>query len=198
MSFQQTIPAEAIKAAALFAARDRGRYSFNGLCLEHGRLIATDGRRIAVIEWTPDEKDSPPDAVDSNGQPSIILPVDVSLAAAKVKGCEAVTVNGTMVPKLGRAVAPRSLPPAFPYEPVEGTFPDWRAVMLKANRERKAEPVRLNPGFLADVGKAVEILHGKHDAQTVNLEITSKAEAVEFTASVESLTFRALVMPVTS
>lgn len=187
MTFQQTIPAEAIKAAALFAARDMGRYAFHGLALEHGRLIATDGRRLAVIEWTPGEGDTEPPK-------PCILPTDAAIKAAKAKGCEAVCVNGGMEArdKFSRPVV------SVPYQLVEGEFPDVKAVLPRADRKRTAEAVRLNPDYLADIGKAAAIIQQSTYHPCLSFDVTSRAEAVEVKSKGHRCTLRALLMPIAS
>jgi hypothetical protein len=189
----QTIPARAIRAVALFAAKDMGRYAFHGISVEHGRMIATDGRRLAVVEWEPAEGD-----VEPEGK-AIILPVAELLAAAKVKGCERVIVNGTLKAQRKQSKYSSTFVdgPEFPYRAVEGEFPDWRAALPKPTEALKAEPVRLAAGFLADCGKAGEWLADGESANVVQVEFHGHDRAAEFRAKGSGIEFHAVVMPIT-
>jgi hypothetical protein len=188
----QTIPVEAIKAALLFVARDKGRYAFNGLLLEHGRLTATDGRRLIEATWTPNEGDVAPGK-------DFILPREALEAASKVKACARVVVNGSLQTVCrGKRDPVDSMGPSFPYEPVEEEFPDVSAVIAQdRHRMLAAEPVCINPDFLSDVGRAAALVMGDMEAQKVKLELTGKATAARFEATGERVTLRGLVMPIT-
>ena len=190
--FNQTVPVAAIKAAALFAAKEAGRYAFHGLLLEHGRLVATDGRRLAVVEWKPAEGDTEPPK-------GCILPTEELTRAAKVKRASIVVVNGAMVSRDHASRGEAGNLSTIPYQLVEGEFPDFRAVMPKGDEAKpKAEVVRFNPGFLADIGKAAAIIQAEKDGQDVACSLNGfKAPAV-FVCQHKSLSLRVVLMPITS
>lgn len=189
---RQTIPVEAIKACALFAAAAPGRYAFNGLLLEHGKLVATDGRRMVVATWTPAEGDE---------AGKVVIPVEQMEAAARVRACVQVIANGKLSTITQRKSDPRPTPgPEFPCDVIDGdVFPDCDAVMrMDSKREAEAGPVAMNPAYLADIGKATALVQAESEAPTVTIRHTGKATAIYFEAQGPSVKLVGLLMPITS
>jgi DNA polymerase III sliding clamp (beta) subunit (PCNA family) len=141
------IATDLIKAALLCASQEETRYYLRGVHLAtSGHLVTTDGHRMFVARLN----DRP--AAD------VIIPYSDVAAALKLAGARAQDIEVT-ADRIGQIA----------YTPVDGTFPDWRAVVPtgeetpsnKPGANDGAEHVHFNHAYVGDMAKMAAILCGK-------------------------------------
>ena len=136
-----------LKAALFCASSEESRYYLRGVHLStSGHLVTTDGHRMFVARL--------------NERPSadVIIPYGDVQAALKLAGARAKDIEVT---------ADRIH--SIAYQPVDGTFPDWRAVVPtgeetpsnKPGANDGAEHVHFNNRYVGDFEKMADILCGK-------------------------------------
>lgn len=115
---------EALKVCAPFQSGDAARYYLNGVLFSKGRLVATDGHRMAVIK----------PAVYEGEAEDFILPRDCVALLCRVK--PDIRHQGILIELDGeKAVAfqktdnERRHVAMFFYKPVDATFPEWQRVL---------------------------------------------------------------------
>ena len=168
-----------VDRTAFAAARDMGRYAFNGVLVELDQhaivLVATDGRRLSLARMGCD--------TGLSERRSAIVPVRALSQLAKTVGEAA----GEEVPKLRidlrddqvtfvigatRVVA----------QLVEGDFPDYRAVLplekdtpnrARIHRQDLADAIQRAAVTAGDTGRSVEFT-----LEPGNLRVTSRHEGV--------------------
>jgi DNA polymerase-3 subunit beta len=141
------IATDILKAALLCASSEESRYYLRGVHLStSGHLVTTDGHRMFVARL--------------NERPSadVIIPYSDVQAALKLVGarCKEIDVDGTKIASIM-------------YTPVDGTFPNWRAVVPtgeetpsnKPGANDGAEHVHFNNRYVGDFEKMADILCGK-------------------------------------
>lgn len=144
-----TVTAAALSATACFMAKKDVRYYLNGMLVTAGvdgdvTLVATDGRallatRVSGVKWV--------------GAP-VIVPRDLVELAVKAGGDVELAADGdtVMLTAGGRT---------FSGKAIDGRFPDWRAVL---NRADETTPEAYAPGVLEMIvkaGKAVAKCNGR-------------------------------------
>ena len=140
------IPTDLLKAALLCASNEETRYYLKGVHLStSGHMVTTDGHRMFVAKLA--------EAVPAD----VIIPLDSVKAALKIAGPRAIVIelNGNT---LGSVT----------FVPVDGTFPNWRAVLpagegaayAPTTPEEAPHLAHFNPEYVGDIGKMSKILSG--------------------------------------
>lgn len=141
------IATDLLKAALICASQEESRYYLRGVHLStSGHLVTTDGHRMFVARLT----DRP--AAD------VIIPYSDVQAALKLAGARAQEIEITPE-RIGQIA----------YQPVDGTFPDWRRVVPtgeetpsnKPGANDGAEHVHFNNRYVGDFERMADILCGK-------------------------------------
>jgi DNA polymerase III sliding clamp (beta) subunit (PCNA family) len=141
------IATDILKAALFCASSEESRYYLRGVHLStSGHLVTTDGHRMFVARLN----DRP--AAD------VIVPYADVAAALKLAGARAQDIEVT-ADRIGQIA----------YTPVDGTFPNWRAVVPtgeetpsnKPGANDGAEHVHFNNRYVGDFEKMADILCGK-------------------------------------
>ena len=142
------IPTDLLKAAILCASSEETRYYLRGVHLStSGHMVTTDGHRMFVARLN----DRP--AVD------VIIPLDDVKAALKLAGARAQEVEIDLAAnKIGQ----------ISFQPVDGTFPDWRRVVPTGEESPSSKPelndgpenVHFNHAYIGDLAKMGKVLDG--------------------------------------
>lgn len=136
------IPTDLLKAALLCASTEEARYYLKGVHLStSGHMVATDGYRMFVAKLA----EAP--------LADVIIPLDTIKAALKLAPKKALTlelINNTIG--------------GITFMPVDGTFPNWRAVMPPIDGFTLGEntaPAHFNPDYIYDLGQMARALGSK-------------------------------------
>ena len=136
-----------LKAALFCASSEESRYYLRGVHLStSGHLVTTDGHRMFVAR------------LNDRPAANVIIPYSDVAAALKLAGARAQEIEITPE-RIGQIA----------YTPVDGTFPDWRAVVPtgeetpsnKPGANDGAEHVHFNNRYVGDFEKMADILCGK-------------------------------------
>jgi DNA polymerase III sliding clamp (beta) subunit (PCNA family) len=138
------IPTDLLKAALYCASNEESRYYLRGVHLAtSGHMVTTDGHRLFCAKLA--------EAVSAD----VIIPLDTVKAALKLAGkrAETIELNGNT---LGGIV----------FQPVDGTFPDWRRVIPAATGfefkpDPDTKPAHFNPDYIYDLGQMSRALGSK-------------------------------------
>ena len=142
------IATDLLKAALVCASSEETRYYLRGVHLSTtGHMVTTDGHRMFVARLN----DRP--AVD------VIIPLDDVKAALKLAGARAQDVE---VEVLANRIGQIS------FTPVDGTFPNWRAVVPTGEESPSNKPelndgpenVHFNHAYIGDLAKMGKALDG--------------------------------------
>lgn len=143
------IATDLLKAALVCASSEESRYYLRGVHLATtGHMVTTDGHRMFVARLT----DRP--AAD------VIVPYDAVAAALKLAGARVKEIEIDLAAnRIGQ----------IQYTPVDGTFPNWRAVVPTGEEMPSTKPelndgpeqVRFNNRYVGDFEKMADILCGK-------------------------------------
>lgn len=141
-----------LRAVALASAKQDIRQYLNGVLIEVKPkgvfLVATDGHRMHVA--VTDQR--PQDAPEFN----LIVPrATVALAAKKYGAAD----TPLMLSK--DQTGPWSLAHE-PFEPLQGTFPEWRRVVPEMAANARVAVPPLNAKYVDDLANAAVLLGGKH------------------------------------
>jgi DNA polymerase-3 subunit beta len=143
------IATDILKAALLCASSEETRYYLRGVHLStSGHLVTTDGHRMFAAR------------LNERPAADVIVPYADVQAALKLAGarCKDIEVTSDRIGQIA-------------YQPVDGTFPDWRRVVPtgeetpsdKPGANDGAEHVHFNHAFIGDMAKMAAILCGKAD-----------------------------------
>ena len=142
------IPTDLLKAALYCASSEESRYYLRGVHLAtSGHMVTTDGHRMFVARLN----DRP--AAD------VIVPIDDVKAALKLAGARAQEIEIDLAAnKIGQ----------ISFQPVDGTFPDWRRVVPTGEESPSSKPelndgpenVHFNHAYIGDLAKMGKILDG--------------------------------------
>ena len=142
------IPTDLLKAALFCASNEDSRYYLRGVHLSTtGHMVTTDGHRMFVARLN----DRP--AVD------VIIPLDDVKAALKLAGARAQDVEVDLAAnRIGQ----------ISFQPVDGTFPDWRRVVPTGEESPSSKPelndgpenVHFNHAYIGDLAKMGKVLDG--------------------------------------
>ena len=142
------IPTDLLKAAILCASSEESRYYLRGVHLSTtGHMVTTDGHRLFIARL--------------NEQPAVdvIVPIDDVKAALKLAGARAQDVEVDLAAnKIGQ----------ISFQPVDGTFPDWRRVVPTGEESPSNKPelndgpenVHFNHAYIGDLAKMGKALDG--------------------------------------
>lgn len=195
------IARQELLAAALFASTDETRYVINGLALQRNRrgakpvVVATDGRRLVVLETVADQ----PETEDEGLFSVVMAPVFCQIVCAISK-----TVGGKLQPWVEFDIkehvvtatvvgAEAEFTVRRMTAVIDGEFPKWKDVLPPRDTARVAvTEIGFNAEYLGDFAKAATLL-GASD-KLVNMNLVGKDSAVE--VKMPSVgTFYGLVMP---
>jgi DNA polymerase III sliding clamp (beta) subunit (PCNA family) len=137
------IPGDAIARVLPAVSTDESRYTLNGVFLEKGHAVTTDGRRMMAVEIEGPET-------------SLILPT----ASAKILSGE----NGEMMAD-GRKFSATGDGWSIGGKVIEGNYPNWRQVMPKYG---KGAPVP--DGFAGVIERAMRCIEDENTIRSVNIE----------------------------
>ena len=142
------ISTDLLKAALFCASNEESRYYLRGVHLStSGHMVTTDGHRMFVARLN----DRP--AVD------VIIPLDDVKAALKLAGARAQEIEVDLAAnKIGQ----------ISFQPVDGTFPNWRAVVPTGEESPSSKPelndgpenVHFNHAYIGDLAKMGKALDG--------------------------------------
>ena len=142
------IPIDLLKAALFCASNEESRYYLRGVHLStSGHMVTTDGHRMFVARL--------------NEQPAadVIIPLDDVKAALKLAGARAQEIEIDLANnKIGQ----------ISFQPVDGTFPDWRRVVPTGEENPSSKPelndgpehVHFNHAYIGDLAKMGKVLDG--------------------------------------
>ena len=142
------IATDLLKAALVCASSEETRYYLRGIHLStSGHMVTTDGHRMFVARL--------------NEQPAadVIIPLDDVKAALKLAGARAQDVEVDLAAnKIGQ----------ISFQPVDGTFPNWRAVVPTGEESPSSKPelndgpenVHFNHAYIGDLAKMGKVLDG--------------------------------------
>jgi DNA polymerase III sliding clamp (beta) subunit (PCNA family) len=149
------IATDLLKAALLCASQEESRYYLRGVFLSTtGHLVTTDGHRMFVAR------------LNERPAADVIVPyADVAaalkLAGARCKDIEVtVDVTGSALPQVTGKIH------SIAYQPVDGTFPDWRRVVPTGEELPSGKPddapgaVHFNHAYVGDLAKMGKLLGG--------------------------------------
>ena len=145
------IATDILKAALLCASQEESRYYLRGVFLSTtGHLVTTDGHRMFVARLA--ERPSA----------DVIIPYNNITAALKLAGrAQEIEVTGDRIGQIA-------------YQPIDGTFPDWRRVVPTGEEVPSDKPddasgrVHFNHAYVGDLAKIGKLLGG-----TSMLHVTS-------------------------
>lgn len=139
-----TINTSSLKACAFAMSKEKCRYYLNGVYFDDGILVATDGHKLAAIKpatWESEKGESfilPSDTVakiiavkpHSKKMPPLLVTFDTETKIARVHHTDK---EGNEMPLA-----------AFPYKPIDGTFPSWRRVIPSSENFQRGEEKESN------------------------------------------------------
>jgi len=175
-----TFSRQELLAALLFASADDARYVITGVCIKYRPgekpiAIATDGRRLAVIESTWDQEEGSDDEPESREiilRADFVKPICALNKAIGGKLFPLITFNQSsgsnrvMVSMAGGKFYLESEDGAL----IEGVFPNWLDVIPPKNQKRQPIPeVSLNAELVGDYAKLVKILEASSPVFQMNL-----------------------------
>jgi hypothetical protein len=173
-----TVRTDELKAAMLFASTDETRFVINGVHIEVKPnkppiMVATDGRRLSVIETV---------AVQGEENPCEV-PFELTLgvhflkplcAFAKAQALEiAFDYHPTerIIARLGKCVVDCEEGAV-----IDGTYPDWRKV-LPVGEKKRVPHISVNAEYVGDYAKAAKFLGV--DAPIISVNLTGTSDAME-------------------
>ena len=175
------IPRSVLATLPTHADIESSRYALGVLLIERAedgrpRAVATDGRRMAVIEWTEPETSGDPEGLP------YLLPIDAAVTAAKAMKPRLAALKkrpnlafvpfeqngegtGKLAPTNGQDTADVAAPP------VDGRFPAWRDVIPETGPETGYVSVRLDPRYLAEAAQLLNQVACSEDSRAVTVHI---------------------------
>lgn len=187
-------------AAMLFASTDESRYVLNAVNIIASpgcrpKLVATDGRRLAVIETVAEQKDD------------IIINHELLLSTQFLKPICALSkaLGGKLFPWIAFENRAGSKQVFIEFiggdcfievekGVVEGAYPNWRQVIPSRSKHLR-EPMNdlgLNAEYIGDFAKAAALLESK--ATIVQMNLVGKEKCIEVKIN-DRPNFYGLVMP---
>lgn len=138
------IPTDLLKAALVCASNEESRYYLRGVHLAtSGHMVTTDGHRLFCAKLA-----EAPSA-------DVIIPLDSVKAALKLAPKKAATIemNGNTIG-------------GVTFTPVDGTFPNWKAVIppldgYPPGKPEHMTPAHFNPDYIYDLGQMARALGSK-------------------------------------
>ena len=180
-----TVSRNELKAALLFASEDESRYVLNGLLIECrglGRptIIATDGKRLAVIETLAEQSG------EAGEDRSLLLRAEFITALVALSKA----LGGKLFPwiEFTNRKGSKQVQVAFVGSKcvidvedgalIEGEYPNWRGILPAKKAERKPlNDLGLNAEYIGDFAKAAKIMEA--DTPIVQMNLIGKESAIE-------------------
>lgn len=134
------IDARQVKAAMFVQAKNDIRYYLNGLLIGDGKIVATDGHRLIVV-------DSPTSTFDS-----AIFTIKGKIPARAIS-CEFVFIGDDYGIITSKDARDNDIDAIVKFVIVEGKYPDYKRVMPEGKGDDISE-IGFNIGYLADAHKA--------------------------------------------
>lgn len=183
-----------VKAAMLFASTDESRYVLNSVSFQlrpdaQPIMVATDGRRLAVIETESAQEEG-----------ATFSPMEINLSAAFLKRvCAFVKPESklfplTIEPHLPKRVVFHAGKTVVDSEEgcvIEGNYPNWRTI-VPAGEKTPVSQIALSAVLLADYEKAAKALNP--DAMGLRFNIFSEDGAIECKID-QAPNFYSIIMP---
>jgi hypothetical protein len=149
-----TIDARQIKAAMLMMAKNDVRYYLNGLLIGGGKVVATDGHRMIVV-----------DSKTSTFDPTIFS-IKGKLPA-RAMSCEFVFIGEDYGVVTSKDCRDNDIDAVVKFSIIDGKYPDYKKVIPTDKCDSVSE-IGFNIGYLSDVHKASVALgsglsHGKFE-----------------------------------
>ncbi|HFE9865468.1 DNA polymerase III subunit beta [Acinetobacter baumannii] len=170
------IPLAVLKAAIISAAKSDIRFYLQGVAIDKGNVVSTDGHRLFYVEL---------DELDSNMQQVIIPREAIEYLSKKATGIKdfkkmvivnlqgsngKLTVQGTDIVEN--------------FQAIDGKFPEWQRIIPKADgSEYKGEYPTFNWQYLVDFQKIAKALGDKCKIPQVKVTPTigpSNAAHIDF------------------
>ncbi len=157
------IPPRYIAAAYEFQAKADDRYMLNGMLIEPDTLVATvgTGRLVAALRAGDAARHQ-----DLEGDTIVSLPSKFVTECRKLKHrdeCDSMA-NLAFDFETGEHYAYMTGGAKFPFDVVEGSFPDWRRVIASNNgSDRNPEELTIQGYLLEAVGKVAKLLTPRGD-----------------------------------
>jgi DNA polymerase III beta subunit, central domain len=168
-----------LKAASEFSSNDETRYYLKGVCIDKGLLVATDGHRLTAIK--------PCDAPESNKDfYKIIIPNEAIKRILAVKGMHKtfpllVEIKGSdtdenmFTATIFHALDDLLIVGKIDFAPIDGTFPDWRKIMPKADDLKAREDGATT--FSTNILASLKALCPKNESEFVALYLNKNARS---------------------
>lgn len=122
----------------LVAAKEDGRYAFASVCHQPGRLVATDGRRLAIVNVQEDEEDSEDALIPAHLVKLAVTKAPTDVAQVQANGnARALTKDGEVTTDL-----------------VQGEFPNWETILPEVPETRRTI-VGFNTKYLYELAQAI-------------------------------------------
>ncbi|MBO1859364.1 DNA polymerase III subunit beta [Burkholderia cenocepacia] len=174
----------ALKAALLQAGKQDIRYYLNGICVEayekETRIIATDGHRMAVVRVRAENFGVSPGT-------QFIIPRATVEALKVTKPLRDLPISIEGPDEKTGEYRMTYATDVIIFRAVEGKFPDYRRVVPQRT---SGEPTQLNPAYLLDMRKSVELLGSKR----IHVQYNG-TDATVITAEDTKIEFVGVVMP---
>ncbi len=174
-------------AALLFASQDESRYTLNGVNIEVNPthhtpvMVATDGRRIAVIETVAEQ---PQEEIFENQ--SMLLAADFVKAVCSLSKA----IGGKLFPWIQFQTRPGSQQTMVEFigngttlnvesrALIEGIFPNWRQCLpAKSKKRDPITDIGLNAEMIGDFAKAAKLLEAP--TPIVQMNLVGKEQQIE-------------------
>ena len=191
-----TLTRNEIQAALLFARRDETRFIINGLNIEikphkDPLLVATDGRRIAVIK-SVSATDYDPAKADTVTLGPVFLKTACSLSLKYSRKISQITIETA-----GNSATARGVGFTFTDEKgvINGSFPQWKQVVPGKRTSAAATEICFNPGYMADYYTAAKLL-GLVTSKFTGLRVQTPVDGGPFEVKLGTFgEFYSLLMP---
>lgn len=122
----------------LVAAKEDGRYAMASVSHQRGKLVASDGRRLAVVNVTEDEEDTEDALIPAHLVKLAVMKAPTDVACVQANGnARALTKDGEVTTDL-----------------VQGEFPNWENVMPEVPLTRRTV-VAFNAKYLYELAQAI-------------------------------------------
>jgi len=138
------IDARQIKAAMFMQAKSDVRYYLNGLLIGDGKIVATDGHRMIIV-----------DSDKATFEPTIFA-IKGQLVKSATE-CEFIFMgddHGIVISKNARGV---KLDQVIKFSIVDSKYPDWNRV-IPSGEPKETSEVAFNVNHIADISKAAAAL----------------------------------------
>lgn len=157
------IPPRFIAAAYEFQASKDSRYMLNGMLLETDTLVTTDGKGMFVTDL--DARPGGFRTHDLTESVIVDLPSQFITECRKLKHRDETSTMANLAFdfETGEHYAYMTGGTRFSFNVLDGTYPDWRAVVGKYRDNRNPEEFTLQGYLLEAVGKAAKLLTPRGD-----------------------------------